>query len=112
MEYKSEVLSIKYYHYRDSKSKPYATICSFCTNEKEGAWVSAGIAICGDKENFSKKIGRDIAFNRAFKALLSERNKYPITMKNGHALQAKYTITTNTIFTHKSMFFPKPIEKE
>ena len=36
---------------------------------KDGSVLSEGIAVCSEKDNFSKRIGRAISFGRAMKAL-------------------------------------------
>jgi len=55
----------KYYHYRDETGSMKSTICII----SENGWTARGIAICNDKDNFSRKIGRAIAKGRASKAL-------------------------------------------
>ena len=61
---------IKYYYVRSANNEPLITIC---LSRIEGQ-TSRGIAICSDKDNPCKKIGRDIAYGRALKAIFNGKS--------------------------------------
>lgn len=54
---------------------PIITVC--LVRDKYGV-VSRGLAICSVSDHFSKKIGRDIAANRAIGAAKNQRNIAPL----------------------------------
>ena len=73
--------TIKYKHYRHRFGKLFMTICfQFPGGATE--FMAAGVAICSDRDQFSRKIGRDISLSRLKKALLSRRNTLPIKHRN------------------------------
>lgn len=76
---------VSYKHLRH-EGRLYATRCHI--QEEESGPVAIGFAICSDKDNFSKKIGREISFKRANIALVSKRNTLPIkrNTRNNNAL--------------------------
>ena len=49
-------------------------------------WLARGVAICNDKDNFNKKIGRAIAKGRASKALKTMKSGDEINLKRDHEL--------------------------
>ena len=55
----------KFYYHRDETGKPKSTICLI----SENGWLARGVAICSDRDNFNRKVGRAIAMGRAAKAL-------------------------------------------
>jgi hypothetical protein len=70
---------IIYKHLRH-EGKLYATRCQI--QEGEFDPIGIGFAICSDKDNFCRKIGRELAFKRANIALISKRNSLPIRRNN------------------------------
>lgn len=77
----TEALNIKYKHLRNPETnKIYATICTI--SREDGVKVAVGISLCAVKDNVSRKIGRDISYNRALKALVSKKCQYPINLNN------------------------------
>lgn len=74
-------LTIKYKHIRNPETnKIYLTICTL--SQEDGTKVAVGLSICAVKDNVSRKIGRDISYNRAMKAFISHKNHYPININN------------------------------
>ena len=59
--------NIKYRYIRDEKKRPMVTMCLI----EHGDSYSMGVAICSEKDNPAKKIGRGISYGRAMKALNS-----------------------------------------
>jgi len=58
-----------YFYYRqDETGKPFMTNCIAVLDNE----YAKGIAYCSLKDNFSRKIGRAIAFERARKALMTK----------------------------------------
>jgi len=80
-----EYITFKFRHYRDENNKPFATSCLFLNDEN--IVVAMGIALCSDKDNFSREIGRSISFNRGMKAWVSKRNHYPIKERECKIIQ-------------------------
>lgn len=65
---------IKFYYVRDEKNAPIMTICLIVLDKEEdyeykGCSYARGIAMCSPKDNPNKKIGRNIAFERAITAI-------------------------------------------
>lgn len=60
----------KFYYNRDHRGKLQSTMCVIYEN----GWTARGVAVCSDKDNFSRKIGRTIAYGRAVKALRDMRS--------------------------------------
>jgi len=55
-----------YFYYRQNENgKPFMTNCIAV----DGTEYAKGMAYCSTKDNFSRKVGRSIAFERARKAL-------------------------------------------
>jgi len=60
-----------YFYYRQNENgKPFMTNCIAV----DGAEYAKGMAYCSTKDNFSRKVGRSIAFERARKALSIKSN--------------------------------------
>jgi len=62
-----------YYHYQHDENGALATTHCVVVNNQECA---KGIAYCSEKDNFSRKVGRNIAFERARKALEIKRGLF------------------------------------
>ena len=78
---KSKPLTIKFNHIRNPENnKIYLTICTL--SREDGTKVAVGLSLCSVKDNVSRKIGRDISYNRAMKAFISHKNNYPINLNN------------------------------
>jgi hypothetical protein len=69
-------VKVKFFHLRGPNNRPFVTICKLIL--KDGRTSSLGISICAANDNFSKKIGRDISFFRAMKALESKQSHFKI----------------------------------
>lgn len=66
-------VSINYFN-NEQRKKNYR--CTKVTiNETDGNPCSIGIAICSPKDNFSRKEGRKLAFERALKGFISKDRK-------------------------------------
>lgn len=63
-------------HHRDVNKKLFATTCTFIDNNNK--IIAVGVSICSDKDNFSRKRGRDISFNRAMIAYTHKESRYPV----------------------------------
>ena len=79
---KGELMITAYKHIRNFYGKLIATKCYIQEESTESSPVGVGIAICSNRDNFSRKIGREIALKRAQKALLSKRDALPIRREN------------------------------
>jgi hypothetical protein len=72
MGYKARPLpGVAFYYLRDDKNRPHVTVCVIPAGR--GRFVR-GIAICSPRDQFSKKIGRAIAFGRAQKTVHETRS--------------------------------------
>lgn len=69
-------VKVKFSHLRRPNNKPFATVCRLILEDSRV--ISLGISICAESDNFSKKIGRDISFSRALKALESKQSRFKI----------------------------------
>lgn len=100
----SKFYYIDFRHIRDKDNKMFATVCEIHDKDK---LYAVGIAFCSDKDNFSRKIGRQIAINRAFRAIANGYNSSPIERMNCPVIhkwvQSTYFITHN--YHHKSLYF-------
>ena len=54
-----------YYYLRDYKNRPLITVCLL----KQNGDVARGVAICSEKDNPNKSVGRNIARGRAVQAI-------------------------------------------
>ena len=68
---------VKYYYLRDQEARPIVTVCLF----NEDGFTSKGIAICSEKDQPNKKIGREIALGRAIKAFAKDTTENLIQRK-------------------------------
>jgi hypothetical protein len=76
-------MQVTYKHIRNDEGKLIATKCLILkTGEGETSPAGLGIAILSEKDNFSRKIGRELALKRALKALYSRRDTLPIRIRN------------------------------
>jgi hypothetical protein len=91
---------ITYKHFYDKKGKPFATMC-ILTGDNHKA---IGISICGDKDNFSKKIGRNTSFIRAFLATLLQGTYGYIRNTNRINVQ-KFLDLPEIILPYKSIYY-------
>ena len=81
---------ITYKHFRNKQTnKMFATKCQIqqFDNLPEISSIGIGYAVCSDKDNFSRKIGREISLKRAQKALLAKRNTLPIHRTNRNVFE-------------------------
>lgn len=86
LEKETYLVEEKYYYLRCKKkvkkekgiifvNQPFATICLICSDGK----FYRGISFCSEKDQFCKKVGRKIASDRAYHALLADKpNPLPI----------------------------------
>ena len=88
-------MQIKYYYIRDNKNRPIITICLIKDSESN---ISRGIAICSDKDQPCKKVGRNIARERAIYAI-TEKEK-------GCKIRGKEINPSLYNFVYKSMYNP------
>lgn len=86
---------IKYYYIRDNQNRPTITVCLI--KDSEGN-ISRGIAICSDKDQPCKKVGRNIAKERAIYAITENKDGCPIHREE---------IIAPYIFVFKSTCRPK-----
>lgn len=95
-----EVVTFRFRHYRDYNNKLFATTCSFIN--QDDMVVSIGVALCSSQDNFNRKIGRDISFNRGMKSYVSKRDHFPIRKRNCSVIErcAEYIG-----LSHKACFF-------
>ena len=63
-----------FYYLRDRKNRPIVTVCLYSTS----CDYARGIAICSERDEPNKKIGRAISQGRAFKALELNETSDPI----------------------------------
>jgi hypothetical protein len=95
---------VDFRHLRDKNNKMFATVCEIHDTQNT---LAIGISLCSDKDNFSRKMGRRIAMNRAFRAIADRCNSSPIERMNCPVVhkwvQSAYFITHN--FHHKSLYF-------
>jgi hypothetical protein len=56
------------YYYESGENQRKITAC-LLVSDRDARLLARGVAICSEKDNFSKKIGRAIAKGRATKAL-------------------------------------------
>lgn len=100
----NEFKYIDFRHLRDKDNKLFATVCEI--HDKQNT-LAVGISLCSDKDNFSRKIGRQIAINRAFRAIANGYNSSPIERMNCPVIhkwvQSAYFITHN--YHYKSLYF-------
>lgn len=68
-------MQVHYFYERDEKNRPVKTRCVLY--EPGSNLVSFGQAVCSDKDNPNKKIGRSIAVGRAKKALYKPNCAFP-----------------------------------
>ena len=78
-----------YYYIRSEHHAPIVTVCLVKTDTE----VCRGIAICSNKDNPVKKIGRKLAKKRAMKAYHSKKDSHPIHGKS--ELNALLRLETN-----------------
>jgi len=91
---------ITYKHLRH-EGKLYATRCQI--QEGEFDPIGIGFAICSDKDNFCRKIGRELSFKRATIALISKRNSLPIKRLSSNNNKTVYYAGFNPKF--KSIYW-------
>jgi len=63
-----------FYYRRNIYNKPVVCVCLVVSPQKPHNVITRGIAICNDKDNCSKKIGRSISKGRAIKAFVTTEN--------------------------------------
>lgn len=105
-----EVLRKRYIHLRKEDKTPYATLCILFDDQNASKGKALGVAICGDRENFSRKEGRRIAFKRAFKAWVTQKDQLPIrnTEKNNVREFLKGVIVKG--MPYKSEYYPEGVQ--
>ena len=82
---------ITYKHIR-LYGKLIATKCHIrATDGEETSPIGIGYAICSNRDNFSRKIGRELSYKRAMKALLSKRNTLPIHRTNPNVFELTFS---------------------
>ena len=67
---------IKYYYLRDEENKPRITICA--VYDSIAGIFARGVAMCSEKDNPNKRVGRNIALQRAVHALANRTDACPI----------------------------------
>jgi hypothetical protein len=74
-----QVLEPHFRFIRDDKNHPYATICQLTIiTPSQRIDRATGIAVCSEKDQFNKQIGKQLAYKRAIIALNSKQNSYKI----------------------------------
>lgn len=71
-------MQIKYYYIRDNQNRPTITVCLI--KDSEGN-ISRGIAVCSDKDQPCKKMGRNIAKESAVHAITEKQHGCEIRKK-------------------------------
>ena len=59
----------RYYYQRFGKSVGTATICLIPVPACDGNAIVRGVSFCSPRDQFNKRLGRDIALGRAIKAI-------------------------------------------
>lgn len=103
-------VKIKFFHLRGPNNRPFATVCKLILEDNRV--ISLGISICAANDNFSKKIGRDISFSRALKALESKQSHFKINytteketlkkFKNCYISLAYKSVYVNLVFKEEA----------
>ena len=97
----------KYYYVRDGKNRPIITVC---LAQSVNGRIGRGVAICSDKDQPCKKIGRAIAKTRAIYALNTQCNCCKINRWEFLTIAIHSQIWLIT--KHKSIYNPKLTEYE
>jgi hypothetical protein len=71
---KEKTMKTYFYYMRDEENRPVITCCYIITPDG----CARGMAICSDADNPNKKVGRQIAEGRAFRALVHQKSFDPI----------------------------------
>ena len=74
-----QILEPHFRFIRDDKNHPYATICQLTIiTPSQRIDRATGIAVCSEKDQFNRQIGKQLAYKRAIIALNSKQNSYKI----------------------------------
>jgi len=92
--------SIKFRYFRDNQNRPIITECAIETP----IGVGLGLAICSPMDMPCKKVGRNIARQRASFALASKKNTCDIRRKHVASIVWKCYGPPNKFPESKSMF--------
>lgn len=95
------------YYLRDNLKRPIITVCLL---ENENGMFARGIALCSNKDQPCKRIGRTIAKGRAVKALLTKTTSGRIT--RNEAFDVLDEINLETGYSAKSFYNTIPLEHE
>jgi hypothetical protein len=92
-----------FYYLRDDNNKPIVTVCLI----KTGDIVTKGIAICSERDNPVKKVGRNIAAGRAVKAQLYGMDTLPVSERGLEQYGQVYESDVEELTPmYKSVFTP------
>ena len=94
-----EVYIPTFKHLRDENGKIYATVCRIRSPKQ----VGIGIAILGEKENFSRKEGNQKSFDRAIQAFVFHKCSEYINQSQ-HPNVKKILDHPDFILPYKSIF--------
>jgi hypothetical protein len=94
--------SIKFKHFRNHFGRLFMTTCEIEIVDDKHEGEATGVAICSERDQFSRKIGRDLALFRAKKAILSGRNTLPIKPRDVSVIRE----ALNEVAAFKSMYYP------
>ena len=86
-----------FYYLRDDKNRPIITVCLIAVEE---GTLARGVAICSDKDQPNKKIGRAIARGRAIKALKRKKMGDGINRNEAWEIMERLGVP----FTYKSYY--------
>jgi hypothetical protein len=74
-----QILEPHFRFIRDENNHPYATICQLTIiTPSQRIDRAIGIAVCSEKDQFNRQIGKQLAYKRAIIALNSKQNSYKI----------------------------------
>jgi hypothetical protein len=105
--HEDQSLVVRFYHIRDDDKKPIVTVC--VVYSKSSGHTRRGVALCSYKDQPNKRIGRDIAFGRAF-ASTTLTDNYKIKRGDIREEAKKFLLENN--ITLKSDHCPKLTDYE
>jgi hypothetical protein len=98
---------VKFNHIIDSETKK--RFCTVCTIELPNATL-IGVSLCSDRDQFSRKIGRELSAKRARIAMMSLRNTLPLLCfyrESNRQLSRNLQAETLIPCLYKSIYIPK-----
>jgi len=100
----------RFYHYRDTNKHPRITICILQTPSKI---YTRGISLCSFLDQPIKAYGRDVAEDRAIKALKNCKSSNPVTRSEADKLIGEFPeFLKDMVIYEKSSYNIQPTEFE